>query len=230
MKCLTEYQNVAERLFLEVQDSEYRRVLMFRFKKVEQAIEDLSGGFSSGESFLGETSDELVADSPYNFYGLGDVDELEIEEWLKKLLSGKELEESEGIHWLLKAGFAKAEQRLKQIETLRMTDDVCAVLWKRASRIMLHYHDTFWPVLKYMFAHNALKWKLRFYVLKLFLKRSLSPEQASDLLNNFIPEDQRILSAFLMLQPRVTSAELSPSNTCPVRIAGTSCFAPGRPF
>ncbi len=198
---VAEYQELAEKMFNTVADQEYRRVLGFRFKKVEDCIEDLAGGFNCGESFLGEELHPLASGSPYSFYSV-DLDEAELEDRVKKLLSGNELEESEGLDWLLKSGMAEVETRLRKIAGSNLLDNVLKVLWKRSPRIFLYYNTIFWELVKYMLVHNKIKWKLRLYALKLLLKRSLAAQHAAEILNNFVPEEQQILSAFLMLHPK----------------------------
>jgi class 3 adenylate cyclase len=195
---IAEYQHLAEKILLTLDNQELRRVLTFRFRKIESCIEDFAGGFNYGGSFLGREFE--ASDSLYSWYGL---DELEIEQWANKLVSQDDLEESEGIDWLLRAGFAEAERRLQQIAQLNLLDDVLAVLWKRMPRVFLHYTgDTFWGLVKYMMTTDHVKWKLRFYALKHLLKRSLKKSQAAEILQNFVEAEQRILSAFLVLHPK----------------------------
>ncbi len=195
---ITEYQHVAENLFYIITEDEYRRVLNVRVHEFEQAIEDVAGGFRYGESFL---TKEPGADSPYGFYTTV-FGKLETEQGIKTLLSGDKLEESEAIDWLLKSGFSEARSHLQRISDQKTLDAVFQVLWTRFPRIFLYYHQTFWDVVKYMLARNPLRWKLRFHALRLFLKRSLTAHQAAEILQNFIPSEQHILSAFLALHPK----------------------------
>jgi len=212
---IAEYQHFAEKMFSTITDQEYRRLLTFRFRKLEQCIEDLAGGFKYGESFLAKELSGALVDSPYSFYKV-DFDELEIEHGVKKLISSDELQQSEGIDWLLKAGFTKAEKRLQKISDLNMLDPVFTVLWKRFPRILLYYNETFWEFVKYMLSNNPIKWKLRLHALKMLLKRSLTANQASEILKNFVPSEQQILSAFLILHPkrecRKLAMEILPSD------------------
>ncbi len=198
---ITEYQHFAENMFSAISDQEYRRVLAVRFGKLEQCIENLAGEFKYGEGFLTKELSGSFVDSPYSFYKV-DFDELETEYGVKKLISGDEIHESEGIDWLLKTGFVEAEKRLQRIADLGSLNQVFDVLWKRFPRILLYYHETFWKLVKYMLMKNPLRWKLRFHALKILLKRSLTANQASEILQNFVPSEQQILSAFLVLHSK----------------------------
>ncbi|GAK59162.1 uncharacterized protein U27_06138 [Candidatus Vecturithrix granuli] len=198
---IAEYQHFAENMFNVITAQEYRRLFAFRFRELEQCIEDLAGGFNYGESFLAKTLSGSFTDSPYAFYRV-DFDELEIEHGVKRLMSSDEIEESEGIDWLLKAGFTEAETRLQRISDLDKLNQVFNVLWKRFPRILLYYHETFWELVKYMLVKDPLRWKLRFHALKILLQRSLTASQALEILKNFVPSEQQILSAFLVLHPK----------------------------
>ena len=195
---ITAYQHVAENLLSGITEDEYRRVLNVRAHELEQAVEDVAGGFRYGESFL---TQDAGAESPYSFYTTV-FGKLESEQGFKTLLSGDKLEESEAIDWLLKSGFSEAHSHLQRIPDQKTLDAVFQVLWTRFPRIFLYYHQTFWEVVKYMLARNPLRWKLRFHALRLFLKRSLTARQAAEILQNFIPAEQSILSAFLALHPK----------------------------
>ncbi len=195
---ITEYQHVAEILFSTLVEPEYRRVLAVHLREFEQTTEDVAGGFRYGESFLTKSPD---ADSPYGFY-TAVFGQLETEQGIKTLLSGDEIDESEALDWLLKSGFSGAAVHLQRISDHETLDAVFQVFWKRFPRIFLYYRQTFWDVVKYMLARNPLRWKLRFHALRIFLKRSLTAHQAAEILQNFMPSEQHILSAFLALHPR----------------------------
>ena len=198
---IPEYQHLAENMLSMIQDQEFRRVLTLRSRSLEQRVEDLTGGLTYGEGFLKNAVNAPSSDSPYSFYTL-DFHELDTGIGVEKLLSGDELQESEGIDWLLKTGFTEAEKRLERLtdsESLHLTLDV---LWKHFPRILLYYHETFWGVVTYMLTKEPLRWKLRFHAVKTLLKRSLSANQAADVLHRFLPCEQHILSAFLALHPK----------------------------
>lgn len=200
------YQDLAERMLRAATDPEFRRVLAFRAQKVEHCIEDLAGGFHCGESLLQKGVPAGRADSPYAFYV---HEEVELDQGLKKLLSDNELDESEGLDWLFRAGFATAETRLAQIAQANLRERVFAVLWKRSPRIFLYYNAVFWDVVKYILSQNGITWKLRLHAMKMLLQRSLTAEQAAALLANFLPTEQPILSAYLMLHPKRECRELA---------------------
>jgi hypothetical protein len=195
---ITAYQNVAENLLTMITEAEYRRVLTVHVREFEQTIEDVASDFKYGESFL---THGVVDDSPY---GLSSkvFDQVEIEQWMTMLLSGDELDESEALDWLLKEGFAETLKRLQRIPRRETLDAVLHVLWKRFPRIFLYYRQNFWEMVKYMLECHPLRWKLRFHAVRIFLRRSLTAQQALDVLQNFMPTEQHILSAFLMLHPK----------------------------
>ena len=195
---ISEYQSCAEKIFHSLENLEYRRVLNRHFRRLEQCIEDLAGGFQYGESFLTPANAESSIDSPYSLYPLK-WDEFETDYGVKMLISDDELQESEGIDWLLKSGFDQAEKHFQRITDRDRLNQVLHILWKRFPRVLLYYRETFWELAKYMLHHEPLKWKLRFHAMRILLKRSLTAAQASNILQTFVPEDQHVLSAFLAL-------------------------------
>lgn len=192
---ITEYQQIAEHLFAKIADAELQRVFTFRMHKLEAFIEDVSGA-NCGEHAL---SKAVFTDSPYL---LAETDDFEITRAIKKLLSRDDLEESEGLAWLLKDGFAGAKRRLEKIADTDAAAQASHVLWKRSPRIFLYYNETFWDVIKFMLEREGIKWKLRFYAMKTLLKRTLAREEAEDVLNNFLPDEQQTLCAYLALHPK----------------------------
>lgn len=198
---IPEYQHWAENMFSTIQDQEFRRVLALRTRALEQRIEHLTGGLTYGEGFLKNARNAASSDSPYSFYTL-DFRELDTGAGIEKLLSGDELQESEGIDWLLKTSFTETQKRLKHLTDTESLHLVLDVLWKHFPRILLYYHECFWDLGAYMLAQQPLKWKLRFHAVKTLLKRSLSAKQAADVLHRFVPCEQHILSAFLALHPK----------------------------
>ena len=205
---ISAYQHFAEELFACLNEQEYYRVLSLGLKKLEQRIDDLTGGFRAGEHFLGPESDDTSADSPYAFYTF-DFDKFEMGDGLKKLISNDELQESEALDWLLDSGFIEAEKRLQKISSPEQLREVLQVFWRRFPRIFLYYPNSFWGLLRYMPQLDPLKWTLRFYALKKLLTRSLTAEHASEIFDKFIPADRQILSAFLVLHPKKACRSLA---------------------
>ena len=198
---IPEYQHCAESILSTLQDQEYRRVFALRFRCLEQRLEELTGGLTYGDSFLKTALSASSSDSPYSFYAL-DFETLDTGAGVEKLLSGDELQESEGIDWLLKKGFAEAEKRLERQTDSESLHLVLDVLWKHFPRILLYYHATFWNIVTYMLTKEPLRWKLRFHAVKILLQRSLTANQAAEVLQRFVPPEHHILSAFLMLHPK----------------------------
>lgn len=191
---VSEYRQAAEHILGHLADSELRRVFLFRLNRLEDAIEDVSGA-NCGESFL---SKYALTDSPFIF----DVsDDFELARTIKKLLSRDELEESEGLDWLLRDGFSTAKTRLERIAAPTVAQ-LSQVLWKRAPRIFLYYNESFWDVIKFMLEREGIKWKLRFYAMKTLLTRSLTCEEAEEILQNFLEDEQHVFYAFLALHPK----------------------------
>lgn len=201
------YRQLAEQILHALHDQELRRVLLFRFRKVEEALEDRSGGFNYGDNVLARQMDLPLAESLYSCYG---TTELQFEEHLTHLFSADELEESDGLDWLLRDGLAQAEARLRQCAERGVLKEVLAVLWKRMPRVFFHYSgELFWGLVKQMLLADPVKWKLRLYALKTLLKRSLTAAQAEDMLHNFVPAEQHVLSTLLLVHPKQECRELA---------------------
>jgi len=191
---VTEYRQAAENILAHLADPELQRVFLFRLNKLEDTIEDISGA-NCGESFL---SKHALNDLPFMFDA---TDDFELARTMKKLLSRDDLEESEGLDWLLKDGFAAAKARLESIAAPTVAQ-ISPVLWKRAPRIFLYYNESFWEVVKFMLEREGIKWKLRFYAMKTLLTRSLTCADAEEILQNFLEDEQQVLYAFLALHPK----------------------------
>lgn len=205
---IPEYQHWAENMLHTIHNQELRRVLALRSQYLEQRVEKLTGGVSYGEGFLKNAANVSSSDSPYSYYSL-DFHELDTGLGIEKLLSGDELLESEGIDWLLKPGFTEAEKRLTRLTDAESLHQVLDVLWKHFPRILLYYHETFWKIVAYMLTQEPLRWQLRFHAVKTLLKRSLTAKQAADVLYRFVPAEQHILSAFLVLHPKRECRQLA---------------------
>jgi hypothetical protein len=199
---------------------EMRLVLANRRREVEASLEDLLGGFSrtqslfmNGSRYRGESPYASITSSIQNVdYGL------------KLLLSKDELDQSDGIDWLLRKGFGECEGRLRAIERTGRLDSVLDILWRRFPRIFLYYQDSFLDLAKLMLKADPSRWRHRFNCFSRVVEREVSMEEARSIIESLSGVDQSVIAAFLSVHVRrgcreIGMAALSPSDRWEILLA-----------
>lgn len=121
---------------------------------------------------------------------------------LRLLFSRDELEQSDGIDWLLGHGLPRYEEVLEQARRIGQQDKALEIIWRRFPRIFLYYGEMFWEVAKYLLNADGVKWRARLEIVRRVLERESSAESAESILGDLGPEDQCVVAAFLAVHPR----------------------------
>jgi len=199
---------------------EMRRVLAGRRREVEAALEDLLGGFSRTQSLFMKGV-RYRGDSPYASISPGARD---LDNGIKLLLSKDELDQSDGIDWLLGGGFQECEKMLDTIAKSGQREPVLTIIWRRFVRVFLYYQDSFLEVAKYMLKADPAKWRRRFEVFSRVIERDVTVEEARSILESLVAEDRSVIAGFLAMHVRkgcrdIGMAELSPSDRWEILLA-----------
>jgi len=191
---------------------EMRLVLASRRREVEASLEDLLGGFSRTQSLL-MNGVRYRGESPYTSITSTIQD---VEYGLKLLLSKDELDQSDGIDWLLGKSFVECEKRLKAVEGLGHLTPVLDVLWRRFPRVFLHYQDSFLELAKLMLKADASRWRSRFNCFSRVVDREIAIEEARAILSGLENVDRSVIAAFLSIHVRKACREIGMAALSPV--------------
>ncbi|HKI04738.1 MAG TPA: toll/interleukin-1 receptor domain-containing protein [Thermoanaerobaculia bacterium] len=192
-------------------DENMRLVLESRRREVETRLADLLGGFSRSQGLF-MNGVRFRADSPY---ASNAADIRDLEYGLKLLLGKDELDQSDGIQWLLGKGFKECESKLDDTAGSGRRDRVLDILWRRFPRVFLYYREPFWDLAKYMLKADPAKWRLRLESFRRVIEREISLEEAKLTLEELGEEDRSIIAAFLAMHPRRNCRELGMSSLKP---------------
>jgi hypothetical protein len=186
---------------------EVKWVLWSRRRKVEERLEDGLGSFSRSQSLF-MSSNRNVLDSAF---AVAESDGIDLEHGITMLLSRDDLDESDGVDWLLKNGFQSCAAILDATAAHGLREEVLEVLWRRFARIFLYYGALFWDLAKYMLNVDPGRWRVPLFNLRKALERDLPVNDVQDLLESFEEKDRKIVAAFLSIHPRSTCREIGRS-------------------
>lgn len=185
------HDQLEARLSLEV-SPDIRRLFLEHQKELGSARERLRAKSQSRSD----------VDPGENLYSFPEIAGVDVSQGLKNLLSRDALEQSDGIEWVLRGGFAQAATRLEQIKDAGRLDDALEVLWRRLARVRLYHTECFAPLFHYMLRSNEARWRAKLIRVRDCCAEKMRLQDAQALLDTVDSVEKLVLASCLLTNRR----------------------------